>query len=350
MPTFPRVAILTPHLPSTHRGGVEVFAEQLAETLGGATVFAPMSEPSPSVRTRLGLEQPLHAAAPARALRNAWRANPYDLVVCNGLCGWPLTLAPVPAPTVEVYHFTLAGLARKALSLRGDRFTTGRIGGVFDRLAGAGKTVVSVSEPVRREVSGLYGHASSVLSNGVDVALFRRGDQGDARERLHLPQDAHIALFVGRAEYAKGFDLLQELARRMRDVLFLAVSAPAPGPSNLRFLAPVAHGEMPLVYAAADVFVLPSRYEGCNLSLLEALACELPAVTSAAAYPWGPESPPLATVVDPATAEGFAQAVRERIDRGPPRFLRDRMVREHSLEGFRQRWAALARELATWPP
>ena len=134
---------------------------------------------------------------------------------------------------VEVYHFTLAGFARKALRPRGDRFATGRIQGFFDRLAGAGKTVVCVSESVAREVSRLYGLSSSVLGNGVDVSRFRHGDRNEAREQLHLPQDAQIGLFVGRAEYAKGFDVIQELAHNLKHMLFISVSAPASGPRNL---------------------------------------------------------------------------------------------------------------------
>ena len=71
---------------------------------------------------------------------------------------------------------------------------------------------------------------------------------------------------------------------------------------------------MPLLYAAADVFVLPSRYEGCNLSLLEALACEVPAVVSAAAYPFGNESPDMGIVVEPPTAEAFAEGISRAVN------------------------------------
>jgi glycosyltransferase involved in cell wall biosynthesis len=103
---------------------------------------------------------------------------------------------------------------------------------------------------------------------------------------------------------------------------------------------------MPLFYMASDVFLLPSRYEGFNLSLLEALACELPAVTSAAAYPFDPESQSLATVVDPVTIDGLAHAAREAMDRGPRKDIRDDIVREYSMEAFRQRWVGLVRALA----
>jgi glycosyltransferase involved in cell wall biosynthesis len=348
MANVPRVAILTPLPPSSRAGGVEVFTGQLAEALAGARIFAPSinSGGALSPLAHLGLEQPFQAAEPARALRKVWRREPYDVVISNGLCGWPLALAPVGSPMVEVYHITLAGFARKALRRRSDRFTTGRVAGFFDKLAGSGKRVVCVSESVRREVSALYGHPSSVLPNGVDVALFRRGNRDEAREELGLPRDARIALFVGRAEYAKGFDRIQELARAMKDVVFVSVSASTPGPENLRFFPGVPHDRMPLFYTAADVFVLPSRYEGFNLSVLEALACGVPVVSTAAAYPFDPESRPLATVVDPVTTDRVAQAAREAMERGPRSDIRDDIAREYSMVSFRRRWVELVQRLA----
>ena len=41
----------------------------------------------------------------------------------------------------------------------------------------------------------------------------------------------------------------------------------------MRFLGPVADADLPALYAAATVFVLPSLYEGFGLPVLEAMAC-----------------------------------------------------------------------------
>ena len=202
MPPLSRVAILSPIPPAGRAGGVEVFTRQLAAALGGAEVFAPAETPSgaPSAWAHLGLEAPRQAVRPARALREAHRREPFDVIVSNGLCGWPLTLAPLPVPMVQVYHFTLAGLACQALRRRGDRFTTRRIGGFFDRMAGVGKVVVAVSDSVRREVAAHYGHRATVLPNGVDVDAPPSGPKPESNELR--------VLFVGRAEERKGLPVL----------------------------------------------------------------------------------------------------------------------------------------------
>ena len=48
----------------------------------------------------------------------------------------------------------------------------------------------------------------------------------------------------------------------------------------MRFLGYVPYGELPALYAAADLFVHPVQEERWGVSVAEALACGLPVVTS----------------------------------------------------------------------
>ncbi|HWQ15719.1 MAG TPA: glycosyltransferase family 1 protein [Roseiflexaceae bacterium] len=51
----------------------------------------------------------------------------------------------------------------------------------------------------------------------------------------------------------------------------------------VRFLPDVAEADLPALYAGAEVFVFPSRYEGFGLPPLEAMACGVPVVCGAVA-------------------------------------------------------------------
>jgi glycosyltransferase involved in cell wall biosynthesis len=337
-----RIAVLTPYGPTARQaGGVEIFNDSLRRALGNVEIFAdarPPERPWFGDLRRVGLDQPVGAVRAARSLLRAHRRDPYDLILSNGLSGWPLTLAKPGVPMVEVYHFTMAGLARQALPLRGDRVTTGRVAALFDRLAGMGKHVVAVSPRVLKEVESFYGLHGRFIPNAVDTTKFRPMNPTVARRVLGLPLGARIGIFVGRPDSTKGFDVLLRVARLMPGVLFLVVGAEGPSGGNVRYLGRIGHEEMPRWYSASDFFFLPSRYEGFNLSLLEALSCNIPAVVSAASCPFPDEPVRCGLVVHGMREQDFADAIRVALSAKYEFAPRQFIVPRFNVDVFERTW------------
>lgn len=120
-------------------------------------------------------------------------------------------------------------------------------------------------------------------THGVDVQLFHYADEPRTCPQLGLlPRP--VSLFVGRASYEKNIQAFLELDLPGTKV----VCGVGPLESSLRerypsvrWLRLLPRNELAQVYAAADVFVMPSRHETFGLVMLEAMASGTPV----AAYP-----------------------------------------------------------------
>lgn len=136
----------------------------------------------------------------------------------------------------------------------------------------------------------------SLVPNAIDLRRFSPGkaSRDDARAQLGLPAGSRIVAGVGRLNPQKNFalflDIAAQLAPRFPDLHFLLAGdgpeeqmlrekASALGIANrVTFSGYVA--DTRLVYLAADVLLMPSRYEGLPMTLLEAMAMGLPVVAS----------------------------------------------------------------------
>jgi len=147
--------------------------------------------------------------------------------------------------------------------------------------------LVCVSTTERQLGESLAIHApTTVIPNGIDLAEYRPAggrDRVHARKLLGL-QDVPTALCVGALTVQKGQqDLLADwpevLARVPEAQLVLVGDGPdrrslerlAEGMEGVHFVG--ARTDVPLWLAAADVVVVPSRWEGMALVPLEAMAC-----------------------------------------------------------------------------
>ncbi len=159
------------------------------------------------------------------------------------------------------------------------------------------KRVIAVSEGTARELQEFYRvprERIAVVPNGVDGRLFRPAADAlarhELRERLSLPGQEFIALFVGGDWERKGVrDAITAIAGLADSMLVIlgagnveAMRAHAASVgAEHQVIFPGASRAPQEWYAACDAFVFPSRYEAFSLVTLEAAAAGLPIVAHA---------------------------------------------------------------------
>jgi glycosyltransferase involved in cell wall biosynthesis len=120
-------------------------------------------------------------------------------------------------------------------------------------------------------------------THGVDLALFPFKANKQICELLG-PLSEPVFLYVGRISYEKNIQAFLDLVLPGTKVVCgvgpLEAQLKAHYP-HVRWLGVLPRHELAKVYAAADVFVFPSRNETFGLVMLEAMACGTPV----AAYP-----------------------------------------------------------------
>jgi glycosyltransferase-like protein len=226
--------------------------------------------------------------------------------------------------------------------------------------------VLCVSAPWVERLRAEFGVKATVVGNGVDAARYRPPrdeDERDAARDAAGVSGRLVVLFVGGIEPRKGsltllegfaalrarlpdrrplllvaggatlFDYREEIARfdARREELGLAEG------DDVRVLGPVADAELEALYRAADVFALPSVKEGYGLVALEALAAEVPLVTSDLpvfrSFLRDGHSALLAPVEDPAALAGaLERAASDAALRGRLRIGGREVVAAHGWE------------------
>jgi glycosyltransferase involved in cell wall biosynthesis len=199
--------------------------------------------------------------------------------------------------------------------------------------------------------------AIHLLPNAVDTTLFRPTPRATT--------SSPTVLYVGRFSNQKNLFGLIEAVAKLRARLPVALRFVGDGPLRdalaaaagrsgvpLELAPTMDHRRLPAVYAAADVFVLPSFIEGHPKVLLEAMSCGLPCVASniggnRAAVDDGRTG----LLVDPTDAGALADAIERLVtDRELARRLgeaaRREIVEHHELSAIVAREIELLQALA----
>jgi alpha-1,3-rhamnosyl/mannosyltransferase len=200
----------------------------------------------------------------------------------------------VPCPSVVTIHDTIhvrfPAHLRNGIARRYARWMLRSAARRADR-------VITVSEASRRDVlehAGVAGDRIEAVPLGVGREFFGvpSADADAARTRCGL--SGAFLLYVGALKPHKNpLGLLRAFRRAEIPAATLALAGERPDPGlqavidrerlgrGVLFLGRVEDPELRGLYAAARLFVMPSRWEGFGLPLLEAMAAGVPAVAAA---------------------------------------------------------------------
>jgi glycosyltransferase involved in cell wall biosynthesis len=157
----------------------------------------------------------------------------------------------------------------------GNKTRSGLVSGILSQFAALGcRRCIAKSEELK---NALWFSSSrnkcEVIPNGVDLDVFQPMSRSEARRILGWPLDEPVVLFMDRqGAWVKDPDLARAACAEARTIV----------PSlRMHVVETEPPTRMPLFFNAADALLLTSRHEGSNNTVKEALACNLPIVTTA---------------------------------------------------------------------
>ncbi|MBM3434812.1 MAG: glycosyltransferase family 4 protein [Bacteroidetes bacterium] len=113
-----------------------------------------------------------------------------------------------------------------------------------------------------------------VIPNGVDIEIFKPLDKKESRNKIGFDPEIKIIIFVANPKrYEKNF----ELARQSID---LYNDQNKDNMVELRIIENIEHHQVPLYINASDLVLLTSRWEGSPNIIKEAMACNIPIVST----------------------------------------------------------------------
>jgi UDP-glucose:(heptosyl)LPS alpha-1,3-glucosyltransferase len=292
------------HLRHRQTGGTERYLDQVARHLAAAghavTIVCRSHEeaPHPAVRfvvlrpPALGTSWRLWAFA--RAVEGHVLRGDYDVVFALGRT-WTHDAIRLGggchATYLESLGRTGSGLAdRVVLAIEGRALAASRT-----------RAVVTNSEMSRQDVIARHGVPAervTVIRNGVDLRRFDRARHGAAAGPLRASSGFaagdFVVLFLGTGYRRKGLDRLLDALALVRPALpgvrLLVAGYDSEAPAFERRAAGLGlsaaarflggRRDPEVCFAAADLYVLPTRYDPFASSTLEALASGLPVVTT----------------------------------------------------------------------
>ena len=157
--------------------------------------------------------------------------------------------------------------------------------------------IIALHEDMAKEINEMFNiNNTVVIRNGIDFNKFRNVEKTkeEIRQELNIPIDAYVIGQVGRFAYQKNpeftVEVFNKLLKKNPNSYLLLIGRGKQEEDlrkqvsklgiedNVQILT--GRNDIPSLLKAMDVFILPSRFEGLGIVLIEAQVAGLPCVTS----------------------------------------------------------------------
>ena len=149
--------------------------------------------------------------------------------------------------------------------------------------------IVTPSLWLKEKLKGtiLENKPTTLIYNGIDTDIFSPKNKDESREKLGLPKDKKIVLFISnngvKTDFKGGGHFLKISKELLNDksALFLCLGGNEnESIDNIDFVKKTAdENTLALYFSAADILLYPSLADNFPLVILEAMSCGLPIVT-----------------------------------------------------------------------
>lgn len=210
---------------------------------------------------------------------------------------------------------SVISLGESSFSRYEKSYSKQEIGQLLDRFSG----VITNSSLIKAYCAKNYDldeGKARVFPNGVDEKKFYPIDRQEARQRCGLPLDRPIIIFTGQFIERKGPFRVLEAIKSRPDIgaVFLGYGPQVPQGDQVLFQGEVPHEDVPIWLSAADVFVLPTLNEGCSNSILEAMFCGQPIISSDLPFNHDILDEQVALLVDPLDVQAIQRSILALVD------------------------------------